>query len=175
MVIYIILHADSLSCLSSFFINYNTLAYWTDIWSSDILLMEGGSNLGGGSSTSGNQPGGSEPGGNRPDGSGPHLPNDDSPEVRKRKRLANYLQILYDREIEDRRHLDPRMINRNVTITDLNVTKISTRRNLTLPSVTPIDRELVEYSRNFPDAFKTGAPGSTLVSKVIDHLNNNNS
>jgi hypothetical protein len=145
--------------------------------SSNSLNMNPVGNQAGGSEpgvnqAGGSEPGGNQPGGNQPGGSGSDLHPEDSSERRRRKDMANYLENLLNKEIESRSSIDPRFANKKVTIGNLNI--VNFQSNPTLPGTGEAERYIIEYRKNYPDAFLKNAPGRTLVKKLIDHLNNNN-
>lgn len=160
------------------FINDSTLGAYTDAWLDDrSLLMDGGSNPGGGSNPEGGPSGGQGPGGNGPEGSNHQI--QDSTEVRKRKRMARELENLLNTELANRSSLGPRFANRVITITDLDIVRFRRTDSILPSSVTGLARDILEYRKDFPDAFNStdnnnnNGPGTTLVANLIHHLNNN--
>lgn len=144
----------------------------------NFLLMEGGSSSGGGFNSEGGQPGGSEPGGNGPKGTGFDIQDTDSSDVKRRKRMAWDLQLLLNEELGNRSGYGYRHANLRITMSDLNIVNFRST-NLTLPSVSEFEREILQYRKDFPDAFndikihKKKGPGTTLVKDVIFHILNN--
>lgn len=125
-----------------------------------------------GSNSGGSPSGGSNPnpGGGPSGGSDTLLPDNDSPEKRKRREMADYLEGLLNEEIQKRGGDMPRFANTKVSFSDLDISlKVKSTKSLI---ATDTEKYLIEYRRDYPDAFIKKNP--TLISSVISHLRNNN-
>ncbi len=176
--------------IANYFI-FNVLS--TDTWwEYNTLLMEGGLNPGGGQPGGygpGPGPGSSGPGGHGPigpGGSGTLGPSSSSgpsdPErgqsgdfdtqtqsheyvLLRRRHMANELEKLLQEEVQFRSlvGINPRSVSfRTLTIVNFDGT----------PARTPLGEFLLEYRREFPEAFNKRV-SRTLIRSIIDHIRNN--
>lgn len=156
-----------------YYFDYSLLYALIGTWSDDPynLLMEGepsslGSNSGGGQSGGSNP----NPGGGPSGGSDTLIPDNDSPEKRKRREMADYLEGLSKEVIENRSAHKPVVVNRRVYLPDLN---IYFKKSVNSHLASDTEKYLMQYRIDNPDLFNK-SPSLTIVSNIISHLRNNN-